>query len=132
MSALVCAGMTGAGQGSVRRRQPVTTPVFDSYWFSAAERERIFHRRVRGEPGPWTEDPVLSAHRFTNAYRAADRVSQYLIRHVAYAGDEAVEEVVFRVFLFKFFNKVSTWERLCAAFGLPMAQSFSVEAYDAE
>ena len=75
---------------------------------------------------------MLSAHRFTNAYRAADRVSQHLIRHVAYKGDQAVEEVVFRVLLFKFFNKVSTWQRLCAAFGMPSAQSFSVEAYDAE
>jgi hypothetical protein len=74
---------------------------------------------------------VLSAHRFTNAYRAADRVSQYLIRHVAYEGDQAVEEVVFRVLLFKFFNKVSTWERLRAAFGMPSARSFSVDDYDA-
>src|SRR5260370_39652241 len=124
MSALVCAGMTGAGQGSVRRRQPVTTPVFDSYWFFAAERQRIYHRRVRGEPGPWTDDPVLSSHRFTNAYRAADRVSQYLIRHVAYDGDQAVDEVVFRALLFKLFNKVSTWELLTAVFGTPSAQAF--------
>ena len=109
----------------------MTTPVFDTYWHFAAERQRIFHRRVRGEPAPWTDDPVLSAHRFTNAYRAADRVSQYLIRHVAYDGDQAVEEVVFRVLLFKFFNKVSTWERLRAAFGTPSARSFSVDAYDA-
>src|SRR5438132_13024380 len=123
MSALVFAGMTGAGRGGVRRRQPATTPVFDTYWHFAAERQRIFHRRVRGEPGPWTDDPVLSAHRFTNAYRAADRVSQYLIRHVTYEGDPAVEEVVFRVLLFKLFNKVSTWGRLRAAFNLPSAQS---------
>jgi hypothetical protein len=74
---------------------------------------------------------LLSVHRFTNAYRAADRVSQYLIRHVAYAGDQAVDEVVFRVLLFKFFNKVATWERLRAAFGTLSAQSFSVDDYDA-
>ena len=113
------------------RRPPLTTPVFGTYWHFAAERQRIFHRRVRGEPAPWTDDPVLSTHRFTNAYRAADRVSQYLIRHVAYEGDQAVEEVVFRVLLFKFFNKVSTWERLRAAFGMPSARSFSVDEYDA-
>jgi hypothetical protein len=74
---------------------------------------------------------VLSVHRFTNAYRAADRVSQYLIRHVAYEGDEAVEEVLFRVLLFKLFNKVATWERLRAAFGTPSARTFSVDDYDA-
>ena len=113
------------------RRKPTTTAVFDTYWNFAAERQRIYHRRVRGEPGPWTDDPVLSAHRFTNAYRAADRVSQYLIRHVAYEGDQAVQEVVFRILLFKFFNKISTWELLRTAFGAPSVQAFSVGDYDA-
>ena len=131
MSALQVPGASVRGRFGSTRRQPVTTPVFDTYWRFAAERQRIFHRRVRGEPPPWTDDAVLSAHRFTNAYRAADRVSQYLIRHVAYEGDQAAAEVVFRVLLFKFFNKIATWERLRAEFGMPSARSFSVEPYDA-
>ncbi len=131
MSVLESARTAGRCQLGSIRRPPTTTAVFDTYWHFAAERQRIFHRRVRGEPGPWTDDPVLSVHRFTNAYRAADRVSQYLIRHVAYDGDQAVDEVVFRVLLFKFFNKASTWERLRAVFGAPSACSFSVDAYDA-
>lgn len=131
MCALALAEVTGPGHVGTTRRPPTPTPVFDTYWHFAAERQRIFHGRVRGEPAPWTDDPVLSAHRFTNAYRAADRVSQYLIRHVAYEGDQAMEEVVFRVLLFKFFNKVGTWERLRAAFSVPSARSFSVDDYDA-
>jgi alpha-glutamyl/putrescinyl thymine pyrophosphorylase clade 1 len=121
----------GWSRPATRRRPPVTTRVFDTYWHFAAERQRIYHRRVRGEPGPWTDDPVLSTHRFTNAYRASDRVSQYLIRQVAYDGDQAVEEVVFRVLLFKLFNKVSTWQLIRAELGAPTAGTFSVEAYDA-
>src|SRR5712691_418930 len=122
-----------AGQGwlGVTRRPPVPTPVFDTYWHFAAERQRIYHSRVRGEPGPWTDDRVLSAHRFTNAYRAADRVSQYLIRHVVYNGDQTFDEVVFRVLLFKLFNKISTWELLCSEFGTPTAGGFSVKDFDA-
>jgi hypothetical protein len=132
MAALESTPMAVRSTHGVTRRRPLTTPVFDSYWHFAAERQRIFHRRVRGEPGPWTDDSVLSAYRFTNAYRAADRVSQYLIRHVAYEGEQAIDEVVFRVLLFKLFNKVSTWELLRTAFGVPSARSFSVDAYDAE
>ncbi len=120
----------GSRRGATRW-QPSTTPVFDAYWYFAAERQRIFHQRVRGERPPWTSDPVLSAYRFTNAYRAADRVSQYLIRKVAYIGDQAVDEVVFRVLLFKLFNKVATWELLVKAFGTPSARDFSVDNYDA-
>jgi hypothetical protein len=40
-------------------------------------------------------------------------VSQYLIRDVVYAGPQDPEEVVFRVLLFKFFNRIETWELLC-------------------
>ncbi len=69
-------------------------------------------RRVRGCPPPWTDDPVLRRHRFTNAYRAADRVSQYLIANVIYKGRSTPEEVVFRIMLFKLFNKIETWELL--------------------
>ena len=56
------------------------TEVYDSYWRFAAERQDVFFRRLHRLPPPWTDDPVLRAHKFTNAYRASDRVSQYLIR----------------------------------------------------
>lgn len=96
-----------------RTLQP--TPVFTTFWRFAAQRQAIYLARVAGQPGPWTADPVLLRHRFTNCYRAADRVSQYLIRHVCYAGSQRPEEVVFRTLLFKMFNRVSTWELLAAA-----------------
>ncbi len=57
-----------------------TTPVYEAYWSFAAERQAIYFRRLRGQPAPWTEDSILASFRFTNPYRAADRVSQYLIQ----------------------------------------------------
>src|ERR1043166_6476543 len=90
------------------------TAVFDTYWRFAAERQAIFMRRVRGLAPPWTTDPILARHRFTNVYRASDRVSQYLIRHVLYEGDRAMEEVFFRALLFKLFNRIDTWRSLRA------------------
>lgn len=83
-----------------------------------------------GDPGPWTDDPVLSTHRFTNVFRAADRVSQYLIRHVASEGDQAAEEVFFRILLFKLFNRISTWEILRSSLGTLSAWDFNVDRYD--
>jgi hypothetical protein len=59
---------------------------FDTYWRFAAERQRIFHGRASGTPPPWTGDPILRQYKFTSVYRAADRVSQYLITDVIYAG----------------------------------------------
>jgi hypothetical protein len=90
------------------------TSVFDSYWKFAAERLAMYERRLAGGHGPWTDDPILRNFRFTNSYRAADRVSQYLIAEVQYGEgrSQAPAEVFFRTLLFKFFNKIETWERL--------------------
>src|SRR5215472_18810309 len=88
------------------------TKVFDTYWRFAAERQAIFYRRLEGTPGSWTSDPILQNYRFTNVYRAADRVSQYLIREVQYGvkRPQAYQEVFFRTLLFKIFNRIETWE----------------------
>lgn len=106
------------------------TEVFDTYWRFAAERQAVFFRRVYGGTPPWTEDAVLSEFKFTNAYRASDRVSQYLIRNVIYTGDQASEEVFLRTIIFKIFNRISTWELLIEKFGEVTCESFSFRRYD--
>jgi hypothetical protein len=90
------------------------TAVFDTYWRFAAERQAIFFRRFSEPQGPWTKDAILATYRFTNAYRASDRVSQFLIREVQYRPDrpETEIELLFRTLLFKIFNRIETWEEL--------------------
>ena len=109
-----------------------TTAVYDSYWRFAAERQRVFYRRILGTPWPWTENPVMAVYKFTNAYRASDRVSQYLIRKVIYRDDlsNSVDEVVFRILLFKLFNKIETWERLELALGPISFADYRFDRYD--
>lgn len=112
--------------------QAQVSPLYDLYWRFAAERQALFFNRLEGRPQPWTHDPILSVHRFTNAYRASDRVSQFLIRDVIYApGFQTPEDIVFRILLFKFFNRTSTWEALTQAIG-PLAWSeFEFGHFDA-
>ena len=112
-----------------RGRELTATPVFDTYWRFAAKRQEVFFRRVKGAKPPWTNDPVIAGYRFTNAYRAADRVSQYLIRHVIYKGSQQVEEVYFRVLLFKLFNRIATWEALREGVGPPTWAHFDGARY---
>jgi len=108
------------------------TAVYDSYWKFAAERQNIYFRRLANEPDPWTTDPVILAHKFTNAYRASDRVSQYLIRKVIYRDDlpSSEPEVLFRTLLFKLFNKIETWELLEHVFGEITYRDYKFEHYD--
>lgn len=107
------------------------TEVFDTYWRFAAERQSIFFKRLKEEKAPWTEDQILQNFKFTNAYRASDRVSQYLIRHVIYEGDDSHDEVFFRIILFKTFNKIETWQLLLQKFGQISWNEFDFRAYDA-
>jgi hypothetical protein len=95
------------------------TPVLDTYWRFATERQEIYFRRLAGLPGPWTNDPILSAFRFTNAYRASDRVSQYLIGEIQYgeARPRTPADTFYRTMLFKIFNRIETWRTLEAALG---------------
>ena len=37
------------------------TPVYNTYWRFAAERQAVFFRRFERRPPPWTHDPVLRA-----------------------------------------------------------------------
>lgn len=93
------------------------TKAYNTFWRFAAERQAIFFRKHQHQPPPWTSDNVLRLYKFTNAYRAADRVSQYLIREVIYEGDQQPSNVFFRTILFKLFNRIQTWELLKSQFG---------------
>lgn len=118
---------------SVSHLLPIkVSSVFDTYWRFAAERQDVYFRRLEKQAEPWTHDPIISIHKFTNAYRAADRVSQYLIRHVIYRDDlpKSDAEVLFRTLLFKLFNKIETWELLEHAFGAVTFKGYKFEHYD--
>ena len=119
-----------AGQGEIMHESKVllTSPVYETYWKYAAERQSVFFKRLKNANYPWTNDAIIAKYRFTNTYRAADRVSQYLIKNVIYEGEHSAAEVFFRTILFKLFNKIETWELLCKNIGLPDSRNFDAES----
>ncbi|MGF1987118.1 MAG: nucleotide kinase domain-containing protein [Nostoc sp. ZfuVER08] len=92
----------------------VRQEIFDTYWRFAAMRQEVFFNKINNLPPPWTSDPIINTYKFCNAYRASDRVSQYLIKNVIYDNNRSKneEEVILRILLFKIFNKIETWEYL--------------------
>lgn len=92
--------------------------VYEIYWTFASRRHKAFERRIAGEPGPWTSDPILNMYKFCNVFRAADRVSQYMIRDVAYAHDAgSYADRVFQIVAFRTFSNIGTWEGVRAILG---------------
>lgn len=116
---------------NIGTRTIAVSEAYDTYWRFAAKRQDVFMRRYRGKAAPWTDDVILREHRFTNVYRASDRVSQFLIRHVIYGGNQAPQEVIFRILLFKIFNKIETWQGLVSQFGAISWASFELHKYEA-
>lgn len=106
------------------------TEVYDAYWRFAAERQAIFFRRLNGERYPWTQDHILAKYKFTNAYRASDRVSQYLIKKVIYSTEQTIADLFFRIILFKIFNRIETWELLEKEVGTISYSDYKFKTYD--
>lgn len=107
------------------------TPVYDIYWKFATKRQDVFFNRLYGKNPPWTDDEIIQKYKFTNVYRASDRVSQYLIRNVIYEeGNYTPEDLCFRILFFKLFNKIETWEYVKKAIGEIKYSTYNFEIYD--
>jgi len=87
--------------------------TFKYYFYFIQERMNIFWNKY-GDRAFLTKDPILQEFKFTNVYRACDRVSQYLIKNVIYKdlNSYTPEDTLLRILVFKVFNKIETWEYL--------------------
>jgi hypothetical protein len=104
--------------------------IYYTYWYFAAERQNIFYKRLDSAIlPPYTDDPILSRYKFCNTYRAADRVSQFLICNVIYGFETNPENVLFRIFLFRLLNKIETWKYLEGVLGQITLANFNHSTY---
>jgi hypothetical protein len=102
--------------------------VYSALWYFISERQKVFFHKMSGAAVPHTDDVILQTHKFTNVYRAADRTSQFAIR-IMYEGVQTPEEIFFRTILFKFFNKIETWQQLEKRVGGIAYETFNIEHY---
>lgn len=123
--------LTSRRHSVLAKSRVVTTEVFDTYWRFAAERQNVFFRRAVQSQPPWTSDPILLRYRFTNAYRAADRVSQFLIRQVQANGPQDRRSLFFRTILFKLFNRIETWKLLESKHVAISPETYDLKSYEA-
>ena len=102
--------------------------VLRYYFYFINERMKIFWRRCEGK-ATLTDDPILRKYKFTNVYRALDRVSQYLIRYVIYKDIHlySPRDVLLRILVFKIFNRIDTWEYLTEFYGDIKESHFDVK-----
>ena len=107
----------------------VRDETYRYYFYFFQERMKIFWRRYEGLESSLTDDPILAKHKFTNVYRAQDRVSQYLIRNVILEKEKQFSDVdnLLRIIVFKIFNNINTWEYLEGRLGEISIKTFNVD-----
>jgi hypothetical protein len=108
--------------------KPKKSTAYSSYWHFAVKRQNVFIKRLANPYGPWTDDPAIRDNRFTNIFRASDRVSQYLI-DLQY-NEQETSQIFFKTILFKIFNKIETYHYLERELGNIHFSSFSLPRYD--
>ncbi len=105
--------------------------IYDMYWYFACERQNVFYNKLNGKKQPYTNDIILQEYKFCNCYRVLDRVSQFLLRNVIYNGREySSQDIIFRIVLFKIFNKEQTWIYLENKLGDIKLDNFSFDRYN--
>lgn len=116
------------GKGEPRPRNG----VYELYWTFASRRQRAFERRAAGEPAPWSDDSILQTYKFCNVFRAADRVSQYLIREVAYGSEtHSTADRLFQIIAFRTFSSPRTWSALRTTLGRqPILEDLASGAFE--
>lgn len=99
------------------------------YFYFMQERMSIFWNKCKNDVQNLTEDPIFKEYKFTNVYRACDRVSQYLINHVIYKDIDKFkpEDVLLRILVFKIFNKIETWDYIEKNYGDIYVDHFDIE-----
>lgn len=78
------------------------------------ERHAVYTRRMAGEPGPWTEDPILRSRKFTNVFRWLDPGSQFVITDLMC---DDPETFLMRCFLYRHTNLPEAWRAYAADTG---------------
>lgn len=112
---------------------PVDCKV-DNHWVYlffrfSAERHAMYTRHKAGVArDKLTDDETMTSIHIGNVYRQLDPSSAKMRDKIIGVGDQSVEEVCFRVFLYCMFYKDPTWEALCrAAGGIPSWKNFEAD-----
>tara|TARA_R100001594_G_scaffold1044_3_gene4299 strand:- start:7460 stop:8287 length:828 start_codon:yes stop_codon:yes gene_type:complete len=81
------------------------------YWIY--ERTRIQEKKDRGDPWPWTHDPILKEYKFTNAFRERDKTTVWFRENIR---DRLAwqPEVYMATVIFRWFNLIETGKTLIA------------------
>lgn len=92
----------------------MTTSIFDTnieqFFSDARTRQRIYHKKMTGEPKPWTEDHAMQSIYLTNVFREQDKTTKWFRENVRNPYSNDPVKVFAATVLFRWFNRIETGE----------------------
>lgn len=79
-------------------------------------RHQVWERRQRGEPAPWTDNPIVRAKKFTNVFRVLDYGSQFVLTDLVDVELDDRDQLM-RLFLYRHTGRVEAWKHVLADLG---------------
>lgn len=73
------------------------------------KRHMVWEARQADTPPPWTDDPILATHKFTNVFRVLDYGSQFLLKELV-DPDISPRDQLMRCFLYRHTGRWEAWE----------------------
>lgn len=84
----------------------------EDFFAFARERHATYIRRASGEPGPWTDDPILREYRFTNVFRELDKTTIWFRKNIRDWMRDHMAASIFSTIAFRWFNRIETGQRI--------------------
>ena len=84
------------------------------FWYWIQERHQMYRRRFEwNHPKPWTDDPILRDHRFTNVFRELDAGTVWMRENLTEPNrDRPFPEILLNCSWYRLFNLIATGEFL--------------------
>lgn len=82
---------------------------YEEFFTFAVERHLIYMRKKLGKPAPWTDDPILQKHYFTNVYREYDKTTAWFRKNIRNRMRND-SQVLLATVVFRWFNRIDVGE----------------------
>lgn len=106
--------------------EDVNIDHLNEFFRTMFERQQIWYKRsILKQPAPWTKDVYLRDYKFTNVYRELDRASQWLIKNILSDHNLSIEDLLFRIIIFRFYNQPDTFNHNVYFVDLPNYKTFN-------
>ena len=103
---------------------PFRQEELDLFWRFVTERHWIWHRRfILKQSSPWTDNPILQKHKFTNIYRELDPGTQYARQIMSH--DAPRPDIMFNVMIYRLMCSIPTYD----GWGFHRLEEFDLEQF---